>query len=259
MINLKVKDVNLLDQKFKNIQLQTNSEIALIIIEREKMLNTLDKVTVNELIRVFLLIKEDSKIKSVILTGSGNKSFIGGIDKDELSNLTAQSLRDYSRECQKLTLQIEQLGKPVIAAINGIAFDAGLEIVLACSLRIASNNAQFGLPSIEKGYLTAFGGSRRLAHLIGTGRALEMLLLGNILDAEEAQKIGLINQVTRQMELFSQAKELAQKISNNSSVAIKYLLDSFFNGLEMPLEDALLLEATIFALCAKSSSNQSMD
>lgn len=253
-------DVNVLTQKFENISLQTSSPLALITIEREKVFNTLNLATINELIKAFTLIKEDYNIQVVILMGSGGKAFISGIDTNELSTLTPQSAKQYAEKGQNLTLQIEQLGKPVIAAINGVAFDAGLEIALACSLRVATNNAQFGLPAIEKGYIPAFGTSRRLSRLIGVGRALELLLSGEILDAQKADKLGLVNQITHSIELFSLVKELAQKISNNSPLAIKYLLESFFNGLEMPLEDSLLLESTLFGLlCAKPSNTKLID
>ncbi len=245
-------DVNFLAQGFENIQVQVSSALALIIIDREKVLNTLNSATINELTKAFTLIKEDSSIQVVILTGSGKKAFISGIDTNELSVLTAQNAKEYAEKGQMLALQIEQLGKPVIAAINGVAFDAGLEIALACSLRIATDDAQFGFPAIEKGYIPGFGGSRRLSRLIGVGRTLELLLSGEILNVQKAYEIGLVNQVARPIELFSQVKELAQRISNNSPIAIKYLLESFFNGLEMPIEDALLLESTLFGLCCKN-------
>ncbi|MBI4852468.1 MAG: enoyl-CoA hydratase/isomerase family protein [Acidobacteria bacterium] len=252
-------DVNLLAEKLENIQVQTNSSIALVIIEREKNLNTLNSQTISELTRIFRLIKENSEIKVAILASSGEKAFISGTETQELTNLTPQEAKIYAEKGQKLALEIENLGKPVIAAINGLTFDVGLEIALACSLRIATSDSQFGFPAIEKGLLPFLGGSRRLARLIGVGRALELLLSARILDAQEAYKMGLISQVTRQTELFSQVKTLAQKISNNSPLAIKYLLESFFNGLEMPLEDALLLESTLFGLSTKSFNNKSIN
>ncbi|KAF0249337.1 MAG: 3-hydroxybutyryl-CoA dehydratase [bacterium] len=244
-------DVSFLAQRFENIQVQVSSALALVIIDREKVLNILNSATINELTKAFTLIKEDTSIQVVILAGSGKKAFISGIDINELSGLTAQNAKEYAEKGQKLALQIEQLGKPVIAAINGVAFDAGLEIALACSLRVATDDAQFGFPAIKKGYIPVFGGSRRLSRLIGVGRTLELLLLGEILNIQKAYEIGLVNQIARPIELFSQVKELAQKVSNNSPIAIKYLLESFFNGLEMPLEDALLLESTLFGLCCK--------
>jgi enoyl-CoA hydratase len=248
--------VDFLTYTFENILFQNNSSVALIVVNREALNNSINRLTISELIKAFNLVKEDSDIRVVILTGSGKNTFIGQIDESELIGLTPQEAKLYSEEGQKLTLLIEQLGKPVIAAINGVAFDAGLEIALACSLRIASSDAQFGFPSIKKGTLPAFGGSRRLTRLVGVGRSLELLLSGKILSTEEACKIGLLSQITRQIELFGEVKDLAQKISNNSPTAIKYLLDSFFNGLEMPLEDAMLLESTLFGLYTKSLNDK---
>lgn len=241
-------NINLLDLKFENIQIQINSKLALVIIDRQTPLNIIDSATIDELIHIFTLIKEASDLSVVILTGSEKKAFVGGLELRESDLLTPQIAKEFSEKGQKLTLLIEQLGKPVIAAINGVAFDIGLEIALACSLRVASDNAKLGFPGIQKDYFPAFGGGRRLSRLIGTGRALELLISGEVLDVNDASEMGLINKVTKSINLFGEVKELAQKISNNSAIAIKYTLESFFNGLEMPQEDSFLLESTLFGL-----------
>jgi enoyl-CoA hydratase len=241
--------------ELQNINYQTNPPLALVIIGQENALNTINLSTINELKKVFSVIKQDSSIRVVILTGAG-KDFVTGLQEQELNSLSAQSAKVYAEEGQALILEITQLGKPVIAAINGLALDIGLELAAACSLRIASETAQFGLPLIKKGKTAAFGGVRRLIQLIGLGKTLELLLTGDLINAQKASEIGLINLVTRPMDLFSSAKEMAQRISNNSPIAIKYLLESVYNGLEMPLEEALLLEATLFGLCSAAGESE---
>lgn len=235
--------------EFENIHYQINPPLALVVVSQETTLNRLNLATINELKEVFTSIKENSAIQVVIFTGTGKEAFISGIDEQELSNLSPQATKTYAEQGQQLVLQIAQLGKPVIAAINGVALDIGLELITVCSLRIAADTAQFGLPAVKTGKIPAFGGSRRLTQLIGLGQTVELLLTGELINAQKAYEIGLINQVTRPIELFSSAKEIAQKISNNSPIAIKYALESLFNGLEMPLEESLLLEATLFGLC----------
>ena len=235
--------------EFENISYQINPPLALVVVSQETTLNRLNLATINELKEVFTAIKQNNTIQVVIFTGTGKEAFISGIDEQELSNLSPQATKTYAEQGQQLVLQIAQLGKPVIAAINGVALDIGLELAAVCSLRIAADTAQFGLPAVKTGKIPAFGGSRRLTQLIGLGQTVELLLTGELINAQKAYEIGLINQVTRPIELFSSAKEIAQKISNNSPIAIKYALESIFNGLEMPLEEALLLEATLFGLC----------
>ncbi|MFY9225671.1 MAG: enoyl-CoA hydratase-related protein [Blastocatellia bacterium] len=235
--------------EFKNITYQNNSSIGLIIIKQEILLNKLSSATITELKQAFTLSKEDKLVKVVILASGIDQVFIDDIDSTELLPLSPQATQKYSQQGQELTLLIEQLGKPTIASINGLTTGAGLELAIACSLRIAADNALFGMPAIKDQQIGAFGGSRRLAQLIGMGRSLEMLLTGDLITVQRAYEIGLVNQITTLSELRNKTQALAQKISNHCPITVKYLLESFFNGLEMPQQEALFLESTLFGLC----------
>lgn len=235
--------------EFKNISYQNNNSISLIIFKQETMLNHLNFATITELKQAFTLSKEDSTIKVVILASSIDQVFIDNIDNSEILALSPQQAQKYSQQGQELTLLIEQLGKPTIASINGLVTGAGLELAATCSLRIASDNALFGMPAIKDRQIAAFGGSRHLARLIGVGRSLELLLTGELITAQRAYEIGMVNQVTSLNELADKTQALAQKISNHCPITVKYLLESFFNSLEMPQQEALFLESTLFGLC----------
>jgi enoyl-CoA hydratase len=235
--------------EFKNITYQNNSSVGLITIKQLTMLNRLNYATITELKQAFTLSKEDPTVKVVILASGVDQVFIDDIDSTELLPLSPQQAQKYSQQGQELTLMLEQLGKPTIASINGLTTGAGLELAVACSLRITSNNALFGMPAIKERRIGAFGTSRRLAQLIGVGRSLEILLIGELINAQRAYEIGLVNQITTLNELANKTHTLAQKISNHCPITVKYLLESFFNGLEMPQQEALFLESTLFGLC----------
>lgn len=235
--------------KFKNISYKNNNSISLITIKQETLLNSLDCSTITELKQAFTLSKEDPAVKVVILASGIDQVFIDDIDSTEVLPLSPQQAQIYSQQGQELTLIIEQLGKLTIASINGLTTGAGLELAVACSLRISSDNALFGMPAIKDRRIGAFGGSRRLGQLIGIGRSLEMLLTGDLITAQRAYEIGLVNQITSLSELADKTYTLAQKISNHCPITVKYLLESFFNGLEMPQQEALFLESTLFGLC----------
>lgn len=235
--------------EFQNITYQNNSSVGLITIKQATMLNRLNCATITELKQAFTLSKEDKAVKVVILASGIDQVFIDDIDRTEILPLSPQQAQKYSQQGQELTLLIEELEKPTIASINGLTTGAGLELAIACSLRIASDNALFGMPAIKSQQIAAFGGSRRLAYLIGMGRSLEMLLTGELINAQRAYEIGLVNQITTLSELSDKTQTLAQKISNHCPITVKYLLESFFNGLEMPQQEALFLESTLFGLC----------
>jgi len=235
--------------EFKNISYQNNNSIGLIILKQATMLNHLNFATITELKQAFTLSKEDKTVKVIILASGVDQVFIDDIDSTELLPLSPQQAQIYSQQGQELTLLIEQLGKPTIASINGLTTGAGLELAVACSLRITSDNALFGMPAIKERRIGAFGTSRRLAQLIGVGRSLEMLLTAELINAQKAYEIGLVNQITTLNELANMTQALAQKISNHCPITVKYLLESFFNGLEMPQQEALFLESTLFGLC----------
>jgi enoyl-CoA hydratase len=230
------------------IRFETNVPLALIVIEEP---NRLDIEVIDELAGAFERIGRDNSVRVCILTGSNQIFAI--TDIAELAKLDPESGRLYAGRGQALMRQIEQLGKPVIAAINGDAFGAGLELALACTFRLASDNASLGQPEVKLGLIPGFGGARRLARLIGAGRALELMLTGESIGVEEGYRLGLINQVMGEQELFRAARDLAQRVSNNSPLAIKYCLEAVISGLEMPCEDALFLEATLFGLCCATA------
>jgi enoyl-CoA hydratase len=234
---------------YENIRYQASPPLALILIDREPADNILNISTINELKSAFGQAQQDNSVRAAIITGSGARSFCAGLDLSELTRLDPPAAKHYAEQGQALLNQIEQLGKPVIAAINGLALGAGLELALACSLRIAADHAKLGEPAAKMGLMPGFGGAQRLARLIGRGRAMELLLTADAVDAEEAYRLGLVNRVIAGQELFSRARDLAQKISNNAPLAIKYSLEALINGSEMPLDDGLFLEATLFGLC----------
>lgn len=236
---------------YQYIRYETKGVLGLIVLTESALLLT--RQAISELSRAFSTIQADPNIQTVILTGSSSKGFCLGYDHRLLLSLDPLAAKDFALEGQALTQHIERLGKPVIAAINGDAIGAGLELALACTLRLAAEQVSLGDNAIKLGLMPAFGGTVRLAKLIGRGRALELLLTGEMLSAEEALSQGLINRLCRTNELFREARELAQKISINSPLAIKYCLESVLGGAEMASEDAQFLEATLFGLCYAST------
>jgi enoyl-CoA hydratase len=232
------------------IRSEINPPLALIVIEREKDRNRIDSSVIAALDEAFRAVEMNEQARAVILTGSGDEAFSAGSDIAELAALKPEEARRYAERGQSLARRIESLGKPVVAALNGLAAGAGLDLALACALRVASDNARFIFPETKLGFIPGFGGTRRLARIVGTGRALELLLTGDAIGADEAYRIGMINRVVSGGELFSAARELAQRVSNNAPLAIKYCLESLINGLDMPLDDALFLDAALFGLCA---------
>jgi enoyl-CoA hydratase len=219
------------------------------MIDRPEKLNALNLATIGELLIAFEDARDDDTIRVVILTGGGGKAFIAGADIAELAALGPDSAKTFAQRGQALTMLIENLGKPVIAAVNGFALGGGCEIAMACTVRLASDRAKFGQPEVKLGVIPGFGGSQRLARLIGKGRALQMLLTGEMVSSAEAYRIGLVNEVTTDDELLSTAEEMADKMKRNAPLALKYCLEATNVGVEMPLEEALFLEATLFGLC----------
>ena len=190
----------------------------------------------------------DSAVKAIVLTGSGEKSFVAGADINELAVQTPVSGREHARSGQRVFDRIERLGKPVIAAVNGFALGGGCELAMACTLRIASDTAKFGQPEINLGLIPGYAGSQRLPRLVGRGRALEMLLTGAQITAEEAHRIGLVNKVVPAASLMTEARALAHTLAAKAPVAVRYILEAVAGGLEMSFADAQDYEATLFGL-----------
>jgi enoyl-CoA hydratase len=234
----------------ENILVERDGATATITINRPKVLNALSTQTIDELRRAVLDLKYDVAIRVVILTGAGEKSFVAGADINELAAQTPNGGRELSLRGQHVFDLIENLGKPVIAAINGYALGGGCELALACTIRIAADTARLGQPEINLGIIPGYGGTQRLARLIGRGRALELLLTGDQISAAEAHRLGLVNRVVTAANLMGEARKLAHALASKAPVAVRYILDAVNKGLEMSLGDAELFEATLFGLVA---------
>ena len=233
---------------FENLTYEVKDHIAYITINRPKVLNALNAPTVAEIRKAFEALRTDPTIRVAILTGSGEKSFVAGADISEFIPLGAAEGQAKSADAQAVFVSIENCGKPVIAAVNGYALGGGCEIAMACSIRIASEKAHFGQPEIKLGIIPGFGGTQRLPRLVGKGVALQMILTGDMISAEDALRIGLVNEVVAPVDLLKRAEEIAGKIIANGPVAARLCLEAVNKGLEMPLEEGLAHEATLFGL-----------
>lgn len=235
--------------EFHTLLFEKRQSLAYVTISRPEKLNALNRTVVEELQNCFEAIQEDDEIRAVILTGAGEKAFVSGADVGELAVLTPSNGRETSARGQRVFELIESLGKPVIAAIRGYALGGGCELAMACTLRIASQSARFGQPEVKLGILPGYGGTQRLPRLVGKGRALEMILTGEMINAEEAYRIGLVNRVVPDPDLIPVAESLARAISVNAPLAIQYSIDAVHRGLEMARQEGEFLEANLFGLC----------
>ena len=235
---------------FDNLLLERDGAVATVTINRPKVLNALNIQTLDELRRVMLDLKRDEGVRVVILTGSGEKSFVAGADINELARQTPVSGRDMALAGQQVFDLIEQLGKPVIAAVNGYALGGGCELAMACTLRLAADNAKLGQPEINLGILPGYGGTQRLPRLVGKGRALELMLTGAPVAAAEAERIGLVNRVVPAGDLMSAARSLAATLAVQAPIAMRYIIDAVNGGLQMPFREGCIHEATLFGLVA---------
>jgi enoyl-CoA hydratase len=238
---------------FENLLYEKRNGIGYVTINRPEKLNALNRKTMEELYECFRDIEKDEEVRAVILTGVGEKAFVGGADINELAVLTPVDGKEMSERGQRILDLIEHLGKPVIAAINGSALGGGCELALACAIRIASENARLGQPEVKLGLMPGYAGTQRLPRLVGKGRALEIMLTGEPLSAPEAYRIGLVNQVVAAQELIPTAEKLAQKIMANAPLAVKFALEAVSHGLEMPQAEGQFLEATLFGLCCTTA------
>jgi enoyl-CoA hydratase len=236
----------------ENVRLERDGAVAVVTIDRPKVLNALNAATLDELESTFLALRADDAVRAIVVTGSGEKSFVAGADINELAVQTPVSGREHARRGQRLFDLIEALGKPVIAAINGYALGGGCELAMACTIRIAADSARLGQPEIQLGIIPGYGGTQRLARLVGSGRALELLLTGNQITAAEAHRIGLVNQVVPAAELMPMARALAAALAAKAPIAVGYILDAVRQGVQLPLAEAQSLEATLFGLAAST-------
>lgn len=236
-------------ETFETILFEKDRSIASVTINRPEKLNALNRKAKSELRAVFSRLKDDEDVRVVVLMGAGEKSFVAGTDIQELSELDQEKGKEFSAGGQELLNLIENLGKPVIAAVNGYALGGGCELALACHLRIASENAKFGQPEVNLGVIPGYGGTQRLARLVGNGRAMELILTGNQVDSQEALRIGLVNMVVPLAELRKAAKELAHSIASKPQIAVRLAIKAVNMTEETNLTDGQELEATLFGLC----------
>jgi enoyl-CoA hydratase len=224
--------------------------IATVTINRPEKLNALSEDVIAGLTRVFERCRDSRSTQAVILTGAGDRAFVAGADIAVLSSLDPRSARETAQRGQQLTVLMESLGKPVIAAINGYAFGGGLELAMACSFRFAVEGAKLGQPEVKLGLIAGYGGTQRLPRLVGRGRALEILLSGEPIDAAEACRIGLVNRVVKREALLDEARAMAKKIMAVGPLAVRYTLEAVHRGLEGSLAEGLRLEAELFGKIA---------
>jgi enoyl-CoA hydratase/carnithine racemase len=241
---------------FENILLEKKNSIAYVTVNRPEVLNALNMATMEELRAAFTDIQNDSAIRVAILTGSGEKAFIAGADIGELSKHDAVSGKEYTHRGQSVLDLIESLGKPVIACINGFALGGGCEIAMACTMRLASSNAKLGQPEVKLGIIPGYGGTQRLPRLVGRGIAMQLVLTGEMISAEEAHRIGLVNEVVAPAELIPRAEAIAQKIVANAPLAIQYAMQAVNHGLDLPLAEGLYLEAALFGVCCATEDKK---
>jgi enoyl-CoA hydratase/carnithine racemase len=234
---------------YETLLYERRDAVGYLTINRPDKLNALNRQVMLELDGCFHALRDDDAVRVVILTGAGERAFVAGADINELARLSATEGREFSRSGQEVFNLIENLGKPVIAAVNGFALGGGCELAMACTLCVASENARFGQPEVKLGILPGYAGTQRLARLVGKGRALELLLTGEAVTAQEAYRLGLVNQVVSQADLMNAAQALAQKILANAPLAIRFALEAVHHGLQMTLEEGQFLEATLFGLC----------
>jgi enoyl-CoA hydratase len=226
--------------------------VAVVTVHRPRVLNALATGTLDELRRVMTGLGDDPEVRVVVVTGSGEKAFVAGADINELASLSPVQARAHALAGQAVLDLIEGLGKPVIAAINGYALGGGCELAMACTIRIAADTARIGQPEINLGLLPGYGGTQRLARLVGAGRALEILLTGDAMSAADACRLGLVNRVVPAADLMSEVLAMAAGLAKKPPVAVRYILDAVHRGLTMPLLEAQVFEATLFGLVSST-------
>jgi enoyl-CoA hydratase len=241
---------------FENITYEVKGSIAYITMNRPKVMNALNRRTVEELNAAFHAAKEDATVKGIILTGTGEKAFIAGADIAELSAIDAYKAGEFSAKGQEVLSFIETLGKPVIAAVNGFALGGGCETAMACTIRIAAENAKFGQPEVKLGIIPGYGGTQRLPRLVGKGRALQLILTGDLIGAQDAHRIGLVDEVVPGADLMPRCEAILKQINANAPMAIRYAIDAVNKGVDTDLTSGLTLEAKYFALAAATEDKK---
>lgn len=235
-----------------HIRVEWDGDLAVVTIDRQEKLNALNAEVVREIGEVFTSLRDDDAVRGVILTGAGQKAFVAGADIGELATMDSVTGVRVSRDGQDVFRQIERFPKPVLAAVGGFALGGGCELALACHMRLASERARFGLPEVGLGIIPGYGGTIRLARLIGLGRAIELTLTGDMIDADRALAIGLVSGIAAPDDLLTEAKALIRKVTKNGPVAVRMALESIYRGLDTATAEALDFESTLFGLLAST-------
>jgi enoyl-CoA hydratase len=235
--------------EFRNLIIEMRGPVALVTFNRPDKLNALNRETLESLAAAFGELRKDAAVRAIVLTGAGEKAFVAGADIGEIAPLDAQGGKSFALFGQEIFRAIETFPKPVLAAVNGFALGGGCELAMACHIRTASENAQFGQPEVNLGVIPGYGGTQRLPRLVGKGIALELLLSGDRIGAQRAYEIGLVNAVWPLQELVPKTVELAEKLAGKAPLAVRHCLEATQKGLDMPIEEACYLEATLFGLC----------
>src|SRR3954462_10374419 len=242
---------------YQNIKVEKRDHIAIVTIDRPKVLNALNMATMTELRDAFTELRDDVETRVVLLTGAGEKAFVAGADIGELNKNNPVEAKEYTHRGQAVLNLIENLGKPVIACINGFALGGGCEMALAWTMRLARENAKLGQPEVKLGIIPGYGGTQRLPRLVGKGIAMQLLLTGEMITAQEAHRIGLVNEVIPANQLIARAEAIAQSIIKNAPLAIQYCLEAVNHGMELTQQEGLYLEANLFAVsCATDDKKE---
>jgi enoyl-CoA hydratase len=237
---------------YQNLRLERREQVTVLFVNRPQVLNAINRETLGEIDDAVRAFTADATQGALVVTGQGEKAFISGADINELAPLGPAAAEDISRFGQAVVERLEQCPKPVIAAVNGYAFGGGCELALACHMRLASDNAVLGLPEVKLGIIPGYGGTQRLPRLVGPGRALELILSGRNVKADEAERIGLVNRVLPQAELLGEAVKLAQAILKNGPLAVSAAIECVVRGMQLPLEQGLRFESGRFGILAAS-------
>jgi enoyl-CoA hydratase/carnithine racemase len=238
--------------RFDNLLLERDGAIAVVTINRPQVLNALNSSTLDELRRLVLELKHDNSVRAVVITGAGEKAFVAGADINELAVQRPAQGKEHALRGQHVFDLIENMGKPVIAAINGYALGGGCELALACTLRVAADTARLGQPEVNLGIIPGYGGTQRLSRLVGKGVALDLLLSGRHITADEAFRIGLVNRVVAASELMNAARQFASELVDKAPLAVQYIIEAVNRGLEISFDKGQFLEATLFGVIAST-------
>jgi len=237
----------------EHVRVEWDGDLAVITVDRQEKLNALNADVVRELGQVVESLREDDDVRGVLVTGAGEKAFVAGADIGELARMDPLTGVEVSQQGQEVFLTIERFPKPVLAAVGGYALGGGCELALACHLRVASDDAHFGLPEVGLGILPGYGGTVRLARLVGLGQAIELILTGEVIRADRAREIGLVSAVVPHADLLDRSKELLRKVTRNGPVAVQMALASIYHAVETPTHAALAFESSLFGLLASTA------